>query len=99
MEELEGSALAVMSNARRRTLPRLGAVSLLVAAALVLTSCLRPDEYDPTGNEPIGKLEVIKAMGTAVRVKGWAIDPNTTASVNVKVAYLGLNVAGGRQPE
>lgn len=82
-----------MSNARRRTLPRLGAVSLLVAAALVLTSCLRPDEYDPTGNEPIGKLEVIKAMGTAVRVKGWAIDPNTTASVNVKVAYLGLNVA------
>ncbi|MCB1257843.1 MAG: hypothetical protein KDB26_12100 [Microthrixaceae bacterium] len=72
------------------------------ALSVLLSGCLQPNEFDPTGNEPIGQLDIVEVAGTAIRVAGWAIDPNTTASVNVTVAYLGKNVqvlANGSRPD
>lgn len=79
----------VRPNWFRRTI----LVSLSVASALVLTACLAPDEYDPTGNEPIGHLDITQVAGSAVRVSGWAIDPNTSASVVVNVVSQGRTYA------
>lgn len=73
---------------RGRLLP----AAVLVFMGLLLSSCLAPDEYDPTGHEPIGHLDSVTAAGTSLRVRGWALDPNTSASVAVTVAYLGKNV-------
>lgn len=76
----------VARHGRRRWVPLL---LLTLALATVVTACLKPDEYDPTGNEPIGRLDVIQVAGSTVRVAGWAIDPNTTSPVTVSVGFRG----------
>lgn len=41
------------------------------------------------GGSPFGNLEVVEGVSTGVHVKGWAIDPDTTASPYVWVAVDG----------
>lgn len=62
---------------------------LVLVWAIMVTGCLGPDEYDPTGNEPIGHLDLVQVAGSAVRVVGWALDPNTTGPVVVEVVSRG----------
>lgn len=77
------------STLRRRAT---SAVSVL-AAVIVLTGCLGPDEYDPTGHAPIGRLDLAVASGASIRVSGWAIDPDTAAPVDVMVSVQSKAVA------
>lgn len=39
--------------------------------------------------QPLGNVEVVEAGAGAVRVKGWALDPDTTAPVSVRVTVAG----------
>lgn len=64
-------------------------VAFGVLFATLVTACLGPTEFDPTGDEPIGSLDVIHVAGSSVRVVGWAIDPNTTSPVVVSVGFGG----------
>ena len=58
----------------------------LVAAMAVLSSCLGPDEFDPTGTAPIGHLDVAVSDGSSIRLVGWALDPDSFAPIEVKVS-------------
>lgn len=44
------------------------------------------------GRAPVGKLEGVKATGTAVEFTGWALDPDTAASIDVHL-YVGSSAA------
>ncbi len=55
----------------------LGGFSALVVLALVSTGCLLPGQFDPTGGAPIGSLDLVVDAGGAIRVVGWALDPET----------------------
>jgi hypothetical protein len=43
--------------------------------------------------DPIGSLDVVRVSGNAIDVAGWAIDPNTAASIPVHVYVDGTGVA------
>lgn len=43
--------------------------------------------------DPIGSLDVVRVNGNAIDVAGWAIDPNTAASIPVHVYVDGTGVA------
>ncbi|MDH3704797.1 MAG: hypothetical protein OES57_01945 [Acidimicrobiia bacterium] len=43
--------------------------------------------------KPVGQLETIARTGTTVRVRGWAVDPNSADPVNVRVVADGVNIA------
>lgn len=58
----------------------------LVGSMALLAACLGPTEFDPTGAAPIGSLDLVIADGASIRVVGWAIDPDTTAPVDVMVS-------------
>ena len=45
------------------------------------------------GRAPIGNLESVSASAGSVRVTGWALDLDTTSSINVHVYIDGLGVA------
>jgi len=71
----------------RSQLARRASVSFVFLAAVsLLAGCLGPDEFDPTGTAPIGSLDVVEASGSSIRVIGWAIDPDTTAPIDVSVS-------------
>jgi len=67
-------------------------VLALAAAASMLTGCLQPGQPDPTGHAPFGNLELNAQSGLGVRVAGWAIDPDTTAPVDVHVKVEGVDL-------
>ena len=77
------------STLRRRVTTLVG----VLAAIVVLTGCLGPDEYDPTGHAPIGRLDLAVADGASIRVSGWAIDPDTSAPIDVMVSVQSKAVA------
>lgn len=82
----------------RRT-PKLAA---LVALALVASACLGPGQFDPTGRAPIGNLEVMVDAAGSIRVSGWALDPETSAPIVVKVGSEGVVhdvLANGNRPD
>ena len=58
---------------------------------------------EPTERPPFGNLEVVAGAPDAVRVKGWAIDPDTAAPIRVRVSVgtgtLGDVVAGQVRPD
>ncbi len=47
----------------------------------------------PTDSEPFGKITKAKAVGQKVRLAGWAIDPDTSDSIKVKVTVGGKTKA------
>lgn len=61
------------------------AVGLIPLAAL-LSACLGPDEFDPTGTAPLGRLDLVHADGASIRLVGWALDPDTRASIDVVIS-------------
>ena len=65
----------------------------VLTALFVLTGCLGPDEFDPTGQAPIGRLDVAVADGASIRVIGWALDPDTRAPIDVMVSVRAQPVA------
>ena len=65
----------------------------MFTAVVVLTGCLGPNEHDPTGQAPIGRLDVVVADGASIRVIGWALDPDTRAPIDVMVSVLAKPVA------
>ncbi len=65
----------------------------VLTALVVLTGCLGPDEFDPTGQAPIGRLDVVVADGASIRVIGWALDPDTRAAIDVMVSVQSKAVA------
>ena len=65
----------------------------VLTALVVLTGCLGPDEFDPTGQAPIGRLDLAVADGASIRVIGWALDPDTRAPIDVMVSVLAEPVA------
>lgn len=56
---------------------------------LVLTGCLLPGEFDPTGTAPVGNLEMIAADGASIRAVGWALDPDVGDSIEVRMGIDG----------
>jgi hypothetical protein len=62
----------------------------VLATAVVVTACLGPGQPDPTGRAPIGNLEVVVDAAGGIRVSGWALDPDTSAPVVVKVGSEGV---------
>jgi hypothetical protein len=64
-------------------------VVVLVSAAL-LSACLGPAQFDPTGRAPIGSLDLLVDSAGSVRAVGWAIDPETSAPIVVKVGSEGV---------
>lgn len=79
--------MLVASMSRRRNLSTAG---LLLAVALVASSCLTPTQFDPTGRAPIGNLELVRDAAGGIRVSGWALDPETPAPIRVKVGVAGV---------
>lgn len=71
---------------RRRT----STAAIAVILQLVLAGCLAPDQPDPTGNAPFGNIDSAVASGTAIRITGWVIDPNTTAPIYVTMSHLSI---------
>ena len=65
----------------------------VLTALVVLTGCLGPDEFDPTGRSPIGRLDVVVADGASIRVIGWALDPDTRSPIDVMVSVEAKAVA------
>lgn len=65
----------------------------VLTALVVLTGCLGPDEFDPTGQAPIGRLDLAVADGASIRVIGWALDPDTAAPIDVMVSVQSKAVA------
>jgi len=63
---------------------------LLGALAVLGAACLGPGQFDPTGRAPIGNLEVIADAAGGIRVAGWALDPETSAPIAVKVGVRGV---------
>ncbi|MFV0317040.1 MAG: hypothetical protein ACK5O2_08775, partial [Microthrixaceae bacterium] len=62
----------------------------MAAVAVLGTACLGPTQFDPTGGAPVGNLEVIADAAGGIRVAGWALDPETSAPVRVKVGSEGV---------
>lgn len=77
---------------RRSTSTIAGSFLSVLAAAVLLTSCLGPTDRDPTGNNPFGSLDSIVADGDGVRMRGWAIDPSTAEPVAVSAWRDGKRV-------
>ncbi|MGI9579100.1 MAG: hypothetical protein ACR2OH_12945 [Microthrixaceae bacterium] len=77
-----------MKMTRRRGLRSIG--WMVLAIALVGTACLGPGQFDPTGRAPIGALELVVDAAGGIRVKGWTLDPETSASLVVKVGSEGV---------
>ncbi len=85
----------------RRT-RRATALAAVLATAVVVTACLGPGQSDPTGRAPIGNLDVVVDAAGGIRVSGWALDPDTSASVVVKVGSEGVVrevLANGNRPD
>lgn len=78
----------MVSSRQRRWLT----VALAAVAAVTLSGCLAPGAPDPTGHAPFGSLDVNAQSGAGIRVAGWAIDPDTTAPVDVTVKVEGQAV-------
>ncbi len=77
-----------------RSNARVGGLALVVLVAMaVLTACLGPDEFDPTGTAPIGHLDLAVADGASIRVIGWALDPDTGEPIDVMVSVQSKAVA------
>jgi len=64
---------------------RAAAISVIVPL-LVLTACLGPNEFDPTGTAPIGRLDLVHADGASIRLVGWALDPDTLDPIDVVIS-------------
>lgn len=64
-----------------------------VLSTILLTSCLLPTEYDPTGYSPVGNLEIIAADGASIRAVGWAIDPDLADSLEVRMGIDGTTTS------
>lgn len=71
---------------------QIGRVAAVLLASWLLTSCLGPGDPDPTGNNPFGSLDSIVADGDGVRMRGWTIDPSTSAAVTVSAWRDGKRV-------
>lgn len=69
---------------------RIAAASVVLALALVASACLAPTQFDPTGRAPIGNLDVVRNAAGGIRVSGWALDPETSAPIKVKVGVAGV---------
>ena len=65
-------------------------LAVLGVLAVVSTACLAPNEWDPTGRAPIGNLEIVTDAAGGIRVRGWALDPESSASIPVKVGVGGV---------
>lgn len=68
------------------------AVFAVVAAMAVMSSCLGPNEVDPTGTAPFGNLELAVGDGASIRLVGWVIDPDTAAPIDVTVSVQAVAV-------
>ncbi|MBS1838869.1 MAG: hypothetical protein JST64_14340, partial [Actinobacteria bacterium] len=68
------------------------ALAGVLAIAVSMTACLAPGAPDPTGHAPFGNLDLIAQSGAGIRVAGWAIDPDTTAPIDVQVKVEGQAV-------
>ena len=87
---------------RRRTPRPVALICALIAAMAVLSSCLGPDEVDPTGTAPIGHLDLAVGDGSSIRLVGWALDPDSNAPIEVKVSsrqVLTSHVADRPRPD
>ncbi|HTO00555.1 MAG TPA: hypothetical protein VL068_07755, partial [Microthrixaceae bacterium] len=88
---MQSQPRTVTSGSRARAALSTFSVALMsLVAAFVLAGCLGPDEVDPTGNAPFGRIDSAVAAGTSIRIRGWAIDPNTSAPVQVSVSHLSI---------
>lgn len=76
--------------------PRTTAAIVLATCMLTLTACLAPGAPDPTGHAPFGNLDLSVQEGSGIRVAGWAIDPDTTAPVDVQVKVEGQDLRNVR---
>jgi hypothetical protein len=65
------------------------AACLLSIVALV-SACLGPTQFDPTGQAPVGSLDLLVDSAGSVRAVGWALDPETSAPIVVKVGSEGV---------
>ena len=65
-------------------------VPLVLAVSLVAGACLGPTQFDPTGRAPLGNVELIADAAGGIRVKGWALDPETSSPIKVKVGSEGV---------
>lgn len=68
----------------------------LVAGVMAVGGVILPAgaEAEPSGN-PVGYLDTVTAVSGGVRVTGWALDPNTVASVEVHIYVDGKGVSLG----
>jgi hypothetical protein len=69
---------------------RIAAAPFVIVLALVASACLAPTQFDPTGRAPVGNLEVVTDAAGGIRVSGWALEPETSAPVTVKVGVAGV---------
>lgn len=69
---------------------RIAVAAVVLAFASLASACLSPTQFDPTGRAPIGNLEVVANAAGGIRVSGWALDPETSAPVEVKVGVAGV---------
>lgn len=84
-----------MRRIRRNSFLGRGLVAL-VAGALVLGGVMVPAGADaaPSGN-PVGYLDSVARVTGGVRVTGWALDPDTAASIEVHIYADGNGVSLG----
>lgn len=67
-------------------LPRLPHLAVLALVVLVASACLGPDDPDPSGTAPFGRLDAVVPDGDGFRVRGWVVDPDTAAPIEVTVS-------------
>ncbi len=66
------------------------ATALAAILAMAAAACLGPTQFDPTGRAPLGNLEVVRDAAGGIRVSGWALDPETSSPIRVKVGSEGV---------
>lgn len=66
-----------------------GSATIATPAFGLLSSWWRPTSV----GSPVGNFELAEGGVGTVRVKGWALDPDTTASTSVRVTFAGQTVA------
>lgn len=63
---------------------------MALAVMVLASACLAPGQPDPTGRAPIGSLDLLVDAAGSVRAVGWAIDPETSSPVPVKIGSEGV---------
>jgi hypothetical protein len=73
-----------------KALHRISMTACLVTVVALVSACLGPTQFDPTGRAPLGSLDLLVDSAGSVRAVGWALDPETSAPIVVKVGSEGV---------